>query len=255
MSEPPTPPIGVQLYSVREALRADPDRTLLRVAEMGFAFVEGFRLAEFPRLHALLDETGLVMPSAHERTVSTGDPSTWASTFAAAAEKGISLVIDPVIPAERWTSPDGIARIADEMNAAAEVAAASGTRFGYHNHAHELFDAGDGRTALEHLTDLVDDRVALEIDVYWAMRAGREPNSLITSLGERVAALHLKDAPAGGVDVADQVPLGQGDVPFARAIEVAPAEALRIVEFDDTRRDLFSALADSLSTLTGRGVR
>lgn len=245
-------PAVVQLYSVREGLRTDAADTVRRLADTGFSRAEGYRLADLPALPALLAAHGISMPSAHERTVSAAEDTDLSAVFARAAAQGVELVIDPAVPAARWRAEDGIARIADDMNAAADVAAAHGTRLGYHNHAHELFDAGDGRTALEHLSDRLDDRVALELDVYWAMRAGADPVALVAALGERIAALHLKDAPAGSEDVADQVALGLGDVPYGACIDAAPRDALRVVEFDDTRGDLFQALAVSLAALEAR---
>ena len=244
---------GVQLFSVREALRADLPGTIARIAEIGFTGVEGFRLAEFPTLHEALSAHGLTMPSLHERIVSDEDQDQdqdrWNQEFATAASHGAELVIDPVVPAERWQSPDDIARTADRMNAAAAVAASHGIRFGYHNHAHDLTRQDDGRSALEHLVDGLDDAVVLEIDVYWAARAGLDPVALVRDLGPRVAALHLKDAPAGSQEVADQVPLGLGDVPFGECILAAPPGALHIIEFDDSRWELFDALDLSLERL------
>lgn len=249
-----TPKISVQLYSVREALRADLHKTLKALAMIGFTRVEGFRSAEFPQLHDALSEYGLRMPSVHERTVSAGDPADWSATFATAAARDVELVIEPSVPAERWSSYDAIARIAHDMNAAAELATASGTRFGYHNHAHELAPMADGRTALEHLAEQMDERVALEIDVYWVMRAGHDPVALIDALGDRVVALHLKDAPSGS-DLADQVPLGLGELPFDACIDAAPPWSLQVLEFDDTRWNIFDALEHSLARLQGRWQR
>lgn len=240
---------SVQLYSVREALGADLSGTLARIAEIGFTRVEGFRITEFPALHETLSAHGLTMPSVHERVVSDGDTDQWNQTFANAASHGVELVIDPGVPANQWESAESIARIADRMNAAAGIAAAHGIRFGYHNHAHDLARQEDGRTALDHLIDRLDGAVTFEIDVYWAVRAGVDATALVRNLGARVAALHLKDMPAGSRDVADQVPLGLGDVPFRECVMAAPDDALRIVEFDDSRWDLFEALAQSLARL------
>lgn len=240
---------SVQLYSVREALRADMPGTVARIAEIGFTRVEGFRLSEFPALHATLTAHGLTMPSVHERVISEEDPDRWNRSFAHAASHGVKLVIDPVVAADEWEDAESIARIADRMNTAADIAAAHGVRFGYHNHAHDLARQDDGRTALDHLVDRLDDTVRLEIDVYWAIRAGVDAVALVQRLGDRVAALHLKDTPAGSREIADQVPLGLGDVPFRECVMAAPAGALQVIEFDDSRWDLFEALAQSLSRL------
>ena len=56
--------------------------------------------------------------------------------------------------------------------AAAEIAEGRGLRVGYHNHGHELEANIDGQTGLELLASLLDPRVVLEVDLYWAARAG-----------------------------------------------------------------------------------
>src|SRR5690606_6189252 len=60
-------PIAVQLYSLREALIADPRGTIQRVAEKGYDGVEPFGLtpASARQQKALFDEFGLRVPSVH----------------------------------------------------------------------------------------------------------------------------------------------------------------------------------------------
>src|SRR4051794_32777375 len=67
--------IGLQLYTVRDAMQKDPAGTLAKVAQIGYNSVEGatytgtetfygYGPAEFARL---LKQNGLIMPSAHYR--------------------------------------------------------------------------------------------------------------------------------------------------------------------------------------------
>jgi len=249
MQHPKTAPIGAQLYTVRDALRSDLPGTVSHLAESGLSFVEGFRLSEFPGLTAHLESRGLTMPLAHERVVSSPDTTTWNATYAHAAASGVDIVIDPGVAADKWNEVDGIARTAERMRSAASLAREHGVRLGYHNHAHDLDLQDDGRTTLEHFADLVDGAVVFEIDVYWAVRAGVDPVSLISSLGDRVAALHLKDAPSDSTEVIDQVPLGLGAVPIMECIAAAPDSAFQIIEFDDSRWDPLQAMVLSRAWL------
>jgi sugar phosphate isomerase/epimerase len=156
-------------------------------------------------------------------------------------------VIDPHIADERWTTADDVKSVADDLNAAATVAAEHGVSIGYHNHSHEIRNIIDGRTALEVLADHLDPAVGLEVDAYWVVVGGKDPIELLGTLGERVIALHVKDGP-GTLDTKAQVAVGKGSQPIRAIIEAAP-KALRIVELDDSNDDRFQALADSYAWL------
>lgn len=242
-------PISVQLYTVREALAEDLPGTLRRLADLGLTQVEPFDLtARAEALRPALADAGLTAPTAHARVVGQDLDA----VFAAAASVGVGTVVDPRIATERWRSAAGVASIADDLNAAAVVAARHGVRVGYHNHAEELEVVHDGTPALEVLAGHLDDAVVLEVDAYWAAVGGQDPVDLVRRLGERVVALHLKDGP-GTPDVLDQVALGAGAQPV-REVALAAPHALRVVELDDCRGDRFTAVADSVAWLTAQGL-
>ncbi|TWF80948.1 sugar phosphate isomerase/epimerase [Pseudonocardia hierapolitana] len=245
--------LSVQLYTLRELLVEDLPGTLDRLAGLGLAQVEPFRLTDFAaQLGPALAASGLTAPTAHQHVVGTGAEE---EIFAAAAALGVGTVFDPRIDRERFESADGVAAVADDLNAAAAVAARHGVRVGYHNHAQELEIVlyptegmrRDGTTALELLASHLDDAVVLEVDTYWAAVGGQDPVELLKRLGDRVTAVHVKDGPATP-DPLDQVPVGQGDLPVREILAAAP-HALRVVELDDTRGDRFQAVADSVAWL------
>ncbi|WP_431279189.1 sugar phosphate isomerase/epimerase family protein [Leifsonia poae] len=244
-----TPQPSVQLYSVYKALDADLDGTLARLAGIGFANVEAFdfvrRAAE---LKTSLDRHGLAAPTGHailiEEEVNTPDgiltvpPAE--ETFEAAAKLGIEIVIDPYLAPPRWADRDSILRSAERLNKRAEQAATFGLRVGYHNHDHELLSVIDGVTGLEIFAEQLDPAVALEVDLYWATASGRDPIALLTRLGDRVHALHIKDGPmAGGRSSAnlptDQTPAGQGMCRSATRSRRPPAPASRSSSSTTTR--------------------
>ena len=81
------------------------------------------------------------------------------------------------------------------------------------------------------------------VDTYWAYAGGADVPALLTRLGERVVALHIKDGD-GTLDTSKQVPVGSGVVPVWDIIAAAP-EALRVVELDDSEIDLLEAVRAS----------
>jgi sugar phosphate isomerase/epimerase len=237
--------LSVQLYTVRTAMADDFDGTLEQVAGFGYTQVEPFQFINFvDQLKTGLAKHGLTAPTAHVGLLA-GDQD---AIFAAAKELGIETVIDPHVPEARWQSEDDIKAIAAELNAAAEKAADHGLRVGYHNHSHELRSMINGRHALEVAADHLAPEVVLEVDTYWAYAGGADVPALLGRLGDRVAAIHVKDGD-GTMDKLAQVAVGSGTLPIWDIIAAAP-DALRVVELDDSAGDLFDALRDSRAYLS-----
>jgi sugar phosphate isomerase/epimerase len=241
------PALSVQLYTVREPLAADMPGTLARLAQLGLTRVEPFNVVQLaPELKAALSGSGLSAPTAHQHLVDAEDV---AGIFDTAAELGIETLIEPMVAGERWSSRDGVRAIADQLAGAAEIAAARGMRVGYHNHNFEFESVIDGRTAYEVFVELLDPAVVLELDTYWAAVGGQDVPALLDRLGPRVIALHLKDGPLAGT-IADQVPLGQGEVPFPGIVDAAKAVEYPVLEFDDYAGDIFDGIAASYAYAT-----
>ena len=263
------PRISLQLYSVREHL-ADLDAAFGRIADLGITNVEPFSI--FDRtMDAIpaLRRHGLSTPTGHAPFLSdeieyqgrSVPLPPLATTLQAAQALGLETLVDPMVPAARWRSTDEIARTADRLNAAAEQAAAAGVRVGYHNHSFEFHHDFDGVTGYELFTSMLDQRVVLEVDVYWAAIAGQDVPALLRRLGDRVVALHLKDGPLDRdpfatdegyvADELDQRPLGDGELDIAAILDAAPRERIDVIEFDHVNGDVFSAIERSLRCLEG----
>ncbi|HLV56547.1 MAG TPA: sugar phosphate isomerase/epimerase [Actinotalea caeni] len=244
--------LSVQLYTVREAAAEDLTGTLTRIADIGYQLVEPYGFTSWgPALAEALQASGLRAPTTHQSFI-TADEGEQEALFAAAAQVGVTTVIDPHHAAENWQTADQVAETAARLNAAAAVAARHGVAVGYHNHAFELEarpEGGDGRTGLELLADQLAPEVGLQVDAYWAAVGGADPVELLRRLGKRVVAVHVKDGP-GTKENKDQVAVGQGSQPIAEILAATP-HALHVVELDDSRSDRFEAIAESFRFLTG----
>lgn len=241
------PTLSLQLYSVRRELEADPGGTLRRIADLGYESVELFGFVGRAELFAgLLRDSGLRAISGHAHLLDTPDV---AGVLRDASLLGLTTVIDPAIPRERWGSRPHIEESARALAAVADLAAGSGLEVGYHNHEWELESTVDGRAALEVFAEVLDPRVVLEVDTFWVEVGGVSAPALLTRLGDRVRYLHMKDGPLSR-DTLTQLPLGQGalDVP---AILAAAPRAHRVVEFDDHDGDIFTAVEASRRFLIG----
>lgn len=238
--------LSVQLYSVREAFAADPGDTLAKLAGIGFTQVEPFGLAERAAvLRTALPEHGLTAPTAHAKLIGVDQDE----VFAAAVACGVRTVIDPFVPDEQWRTEADVAATAAALNAAAKRAADHGLVVGYHNHWWELQNKIGDRTAFEVFADRLDPGLVLEVDTYWAAAGGADVPALLTALGDRVTALHVKDGDLA-TEPSGQVPAGQGRVGVDGILAAAP-DALRVLEFDAYAGDIFEGLAASHAYVTG----
>lgn len=243
------PAMSVQLYSVRDALDVDTAGTLRRIADLGFRNVEPYGLASGAvRLRGPLGDLGLEAPTAHASVLGADLDE----LLDAAAATRTGLVIEPAVRPERWSSADSVRRVAAELSAAAGAAASGGMRVGYHNHWWELEPLPDGTIPLELFASELDDAVVLEVDTYWAAVGGSDPAELLSRLGERVVAVHVKDGPVSR-QTNEQLPAGRGGMPIDAILAAAP-DARPVLEFDDYAGDLFEGLAESKAHLERLGV-
>lgn len=246
----PRPTASVQLYTVRDALAADLSATLQRLADLGVRTVEPFGLVEAAAtLGPALAVAHLTAPTSHV----TLHGGVHEAAFDAARELGVTTLIDPYIPEERWTTRSDVAALAAEFTQIGRQAADHGLQVAYHNHWWELETLVDGTPALEVFADeLGDAPVALELDTYWSAVGGVDPVALLGRLGERVVALHIKDGPVSR-DTTQQQPAGQGAMPIAEILAAAPT-ARPVIEFDEYAGDLFEGIAASIAHLRSLGV-
>lgn len=265
---------SVQLYSLAEQFSADMRGSLDRLAAAGLKNVEAFDfVGRAPELKKALDASGLASPTGHAPLLSdelwTPDGSIPTlppeAVFEAAATIGIHTVIDPFVAPDRWLSKSGVADIAERLNAAAELAAAYGLTVGYHNHAQEFIADFGGISAYEQFVALTEDRVALELDLFWAHTGGQDVAALVDRLGSRLFAVHVKDgvvptsnpwapgAPAFGSDSLDQRHAGTGDVPLEAALRAATSVRYAVIEYDHAPGDVFTDIAASLAFLRDGG--
>lgn len=244
--------IGVMMYTVLEQARADLDGTLARLAAMGYVGIETYGLVEHfgpARVRSAIESAGLTLTSAH--TPFPAGPRA-DELLDQNAELGADILVWSM-EREEFDSPDAIRRGVRRVNEAAERAAARGMRIAYHNHFAEFSQVFDGRRAYDLLLDLLDDRVLVELDAYWALMGGADPAEVVARLGERVRLVHVKDGPAVSDDDV-MVPIGEGRIDWARTLTTPSGLRWHIVELERLHVDTFEALRRSYDHLVGRGL-
>jgi sugar phosphate isomerase/epimerase len=226
--------VGIQLYMLRAAMRADPEATVARIATLGYGQIEWWgSWGRTPaQLRAMLDADGLTAPSAHIDPHDL-EPERLPALLDAAATMGHKTVLVAWTAPEQRKTADDWKRLGALLTSAGTEAARVGIRAGYHNHDFEFVRFGD-RTALEILLAESDPRVVdLELDCYWAFRAGLDPHALLERHADRITMLHLKDASSAPSH--EQVDLGTGVIPWRPLLATAARQRVTnvYVEMDD----------------------
>jgi len=191
-------PVGLQLFSVREALAQDFKGTLERIAEMGYKNIEfafhtinedGKIEVEYSaeELKAIMEKLGLQVVTSH---VSLHPKLDWDEVIrynAVLGSKGI------VMPAAFFENKQDVLDLAKWLNESGRKCKEAGIQFYYHNHFHE-FQEFDGQSILEMLLENTDpELVQLEFDTFWALRGGVDPIAFMDKYKSRIGLLHQKD--------------------------------------------------------------
>lgn len=202
--------IGVQLYTVRREMQADVERTLERVARIGYKEVEfaGYFGRSAKDIRALLDANGLTAPSAHSADLNS-IRNRFPQVLEDAATVGHRYVICASLPRSEQTA-DGYRRIAAEFNRAGEQSAKSGIMVGFHNHDAEFAPSGS-TTGYDILLAECDPKlVTMQMDLFWTVKAGKDPLAYFAKYPGRFSSVHVKDMAADGT----MVDVGAGRLPF-----------------------------------------
>lgn len=186
--------IGVQLYTLRQAMAQDFEGTLAQVAAIGYAEVEfaGYFQHDPQAIRAALDRLGLTAPSAHIGFEAAGDDA-WSMTLDQAQVVGHRYLVLPGIPDDMRRDLDGFRRAGEWFNRLGEAAQKAGLRFAYHNHNFE-FRPLEGRVPFDVLLEASDPRlVQIELDLYWIRSAGGDPLAYFARWPGRFPMVHVKD--------------------------------------------------------------
>lgn len=185
--------IGVQLYTVRDLMKASVEKTLADVAAIGYQEVEFAGYFERPprSIKQLLDRNGLQAPSAHIGIDLLRGP--WNRTLEDSAEMGHKYLVVAWLDAKDRNSLDALKKTADLFNRAADDAKRYKIKLAYHNHDFE-FTQVEGRRMYDVLLEETDPKlVQMEMDLYWIIKGGGVPEQYFARWPERFPMVHVKD--------------------------------------------------------------
>jgi sugar phosphate isomerase/epimerase len=193
--------IGLELYTVRDALAKDFEGTLAQVAKIGYQEVElaGYfaHIPEFTpapkRTREILDGDGLSAPASHV-PYSALAPENWSKVLEASKILGHDYIVNPSIDREVLKQPDGWKRAAETFNRAGEESQKVGVQFAYHNHVEEFKPLPDGKLPYDILLSESNPKfVKMEMDLGWAHEAKVDPLKYFAQYPGRFPLVHVKD--------------------------------------------------------------
>ncbi len=213
-------PVGLELYSVRGALKKDLPGTLQAVAKMGYECVEFFApyyewTTDYAKqVRKQLDDLGLKCYSTHN-----GKTSFTSTGLGKAIDLNKVLGTRYIVlasPGKVSTIQDW-KQVAELLNQANQTMQAQGLHAGYHNHDLE-WKPVDGARPMEILARNTDKSIMLQLDVGTCLETGNDPVAWIRTNPGRIRSLHLKDwSPAKGY----RVLFGQGIAPWKKIFDAA----------------------------------
>jgi sugar phosphate isomerase/epimerase len=214
---------GLQLYTLRDVLPADPKGVLKQVASFGYKQIEsyehnqlgifwGMKNTEFK---SYLDSLGMQVVSSH-----CDMNKDFEKKADEAAAIGMKYLLCPHLGPQKTL--DAFKKFADTFNKCGEICKQRGMRFGYHNHDYS-FKLLEGQYPQDVMMQNTDTNlVDYEMDIYWVVVAGQDPLAWFRKYENRFTLAHVKDR-RGDVSTV----LGTGEISFATILEDAKQHGLK----------------------------
>ncbi len=223
-------PVGLELYSVRDELKRDPEGTVRAVAAMGYQCVE-FYAPYYEWTHAQAKQMRKLMDDLGIRCYSTHNDASYLSPEKIEHARDLNLILGSkyVVQASSGSPEtlDAWKAVAASLNAAAERLERDGLKVGYHNHQPE-FKLVEGKRPMDVLAKETKPTVMLQLDVGTCIESGSDPVAWIRANPGRIRSIHCKDwspDPAKGYNVL----FGEGVTEWTKLF--AAAESVGGVEY------------------------
>lgn len=258
--------VGLQLYTIRDAMAADVPGSLKKVSDLGYKYVEladyadgkfyGYTPSEFKKL---VNDLGMEAISSHAAVESKGITLDDAKAMADAhAELGVKYCVQPWVNDEDRNIETYKRMIAD-WNKVGQIMKDSGIQFAYHNHNFE-FKEMDGLIPYYDIfmPEMDEDLITMELDLYWTTKAGQDPVEMFNKFPGRFQLWHFKDMaeqsePFYEVIKDDITSVGSGLIDFERIYAARETAGLKNFFVEDDNQgngQPFVAIGTSIDNLT-----
>ena len=260
--------VGLQLYTIRDAIANDLQGSLQKVSDLGFKNLEmasysdgkfyGMDPKEFRKM---VEDLGMKIVSSHTSVEAEGITTASAQKMADVhAEAGVEYCVQPWIE-EKDRNIETYKRMIADWNKVGEIMKNAGIQFGYHNHNFEFLPT-DGIVPYYDifLKEMDADLITMELDCYWATKAGQDPVEMFNKYPGRFQLLHFKDMskdvtePFYTVDKDDITSVGAGLIDYKRIYDARENAGLKYFFVEDDNQGNgkpFEGIQTSIDNLTG----
>ncbi|MBT2162900.1 sugar phosphate isomerase/epimerase [Zobellia sp. KMM 6746] len=252
--------MGLQLFTIRDAMKANPLGSLKKAKAMGYQDLEiygfdpenigyyGYKAKEFK---LILDDLNLTTSSGHYDFSSYFDkPDEELKKYLDACIEGAHMLNKPYITWP-WLAPEfrtieNYKVLSEKLNWMAEQVNSAGFGFAYHNHDFEFTDH-NGQIGYDIiLKETNPELVKLQMDMYWVMHSSKKtPQELIADQPGRYVMWHIKDMDKVTRDYTE---LGNGSINYAEMLSQIDTDALQyyyIEQGSNFALDSMKSIADS----------
>jgi sugar phosphate isomerase/epimerase len=261
--------IGLQLYTIRDAMAKDVSGSLKRVSDIGYKYLElagyadgkfyGYEPAEFKKM---VEDLGMEILSSHTQVEAEGITLENAKKMTEDhAKLGVKYCVQPWVVEEARTTIASYQKMVAEWNKVGGIMKEHGIQFGYHNHNFE-FDRVEGKVPYYDVFMVEADRdlITMEIDIFWVSKAGQNPVDMFNKYPGRFELFHMKDMftreePFFHTNTSDFAPVGEGVIDFNTILAAKNVAGMKymIVEQDSTKDGRpFDAIQTSMNNLINR---
>jgi sugar phosphate isomerase/epimerase len=242
---------GIQLYTLREDIPKDPKGVLKSLASFGYKQVESFEGSQGmfwgmtnKEFKAYMDSLGMSIVSSH-----CNINKDFEKKAAEAGEIGMKYLICPYVGPQKTL--DDWKRLADQFNASGQICKKNGIRFAYHNHGYS-FQPQEGQLPQDIMMQNSDAAlVDFEMDIYWVITGGANPEEWMKKYPNRFRLCHVKDRGRqyDAKEADASVDLGTGSIDYPTILKAAKSYGMQyhIVEQEryDNTTPMKSAEADA----------
>jgi len=244
-------PLAIQLYTIRDAVADNLEKSLERLAKLGFKQLEiygydgrffGKSRTEF---QSILNNVGLEVISSHHTTgMIHNEKGTLLNDWEKSVEDlhfvGSKYMVCSYLFDEERTL-EHYRKLPELLDRSGEITNKAGIGFAYHNHDFE-FEKLENKTVYDFILDNTDsDLVKMELDLYWISKAGFNPLDYFEKYPKRFPLWHVKDMKAKTKDFAE---IGNGIIDFKTIFEAKEKAGLQywFLEQDSSDKDIFESI-------------
>jgi len=260
--------VGIQLYTLRDAMAADVIGTLKKVSDLGYKNLElanyadgkfyGFTPKEIKKI---ANDMGMEILSSHTQVEAAGITLDNAKKMADDhAALGVKYCVQPWVN-EVDRNIESYKKMVGDWNEVGKKMKEVGIQFAYHNHNFEFKNINGIVPYYDiYMKEMDPKYVTMEIDLFWANKAGQNPVEMFKKYPGRFQLFHMKDMhtkqnPFYDVIKDDIAPVGAGVIDFKAILAAKNIAGMKYLFVEDDNQGNgkpFESIGTSINNLTSK---